>query len=127
MLATCWTYDGRRDEFPGAAMQPAFLVIVVLDDRPETWFRSGSGDFLPWFPILLAYWLALVVNVVWMRGWLIEHFDTLAGRTAAEQAAAEKTGAERNAAEQAAADQTAAENCGRGDSTVRVNVSLDEQ
>jgi hypothetical protein len=76
-LAVCWTFDGRRDEFPLAAMHPGFLVIAVLDDRPEHWFRGGGRD---WYMILPCYWAALGLNLVLARRWLIRHFDRLVER-----------------------------------------------
>jgi ABC-type transport system involved in multi-copper enzyme maturation permease subunit len=80
-LTTCWTYDGRTQEYPVAAMQPGFLVVAVLDDRPENWFRTrGGGPPLSAPAVLAAYWLALVANMHWARRWLIRHFDTLTER-----------------------------------------------
>jgi hypothetical protein len=76
-VATCWTYQGRRDEFPVAAMQPGFLVVSLLDDRPENWFRSLGRS---WPEMIVCYCLALVVNLVWARRRLIRHFDEWSGR-----------------------------------------------
>lgn len=74
-LATAWTTDFRRDQYPGAAMNAAFLTAVMLDD-------NFSREFRPWpaLVILGCYWTALVLNFVWARRWLIRHFDRLAGR-----------------------------------------------
>jgi len=77
-VATCWTYTGHRDEYPVLAMHPGVLVIATLDDHPERWFR-GDG----WFVMVLAYWLALVLNITWLQNWLVVHFDELAERTSA--------------------------------------------
>ncbi|MCI0639880.1 MAG: hypothetical protein L0Y72_07990 [Gemmataceae bacterium] len=78
-LASAWTYDGRHDEFPVAAMHPGFLVASLLDDRIERWFRDR-----PWFVVVECYWAALAVSILWLRYWLIRHFDRLAERTIAE-------------------------------------------
>lgn len=77
-VATCWTFGLGRDEYPVLAMHPAFLVNGLYDARPERWFRVPN-----WPLILAAYWLALVVNIVWLRRWLVRHFDALAERTSA--------------------------------------------
>ncbi|MCI0680806.1 MAG: ABC transporter permease [Gemmataceae bacterium] len=82
VLATFWTYDGRRDEFPAVAMHPGVLVVIYLDDRIDPQFQRMG---LPWFALLPGYWLALVVSVIWLRLWLIRHFDRLAERTSAER------------------------------------------
>jgi ABC-type transport system involved in multi-copper enzyme maturation permease subunit len=81
--ATFWTYDGRRDEYPVLAMHPAFLVNGLLDPRPERWFRIRE-----WLMMAPAYWLALVLNIAWLRYWLVKHFDALAERTSAEMTTA---------------------------------------
>jgi hypothetical protein len=69
-------------------MQPGFLVVALLDDHPEHWFRS-RGTPLAWPLILPAYWLAVVANIVWARRWLIRHFDKLAERSATPPASDE--------------------------------------
>ncbi|MCI0377590.1 MAG: ABC transporter permease subunit [Gemmataceae bacterium] len=75
-LASAWTYDGRHDEFPVAAMHPGLLVAWLLDDRIERWFRNRE-----WFAVVACYWAALAVSILWLRYWLIRHFDWLAERT----------------------------------------------
>ncbi len=75
-LATGWTTDFHRDQYPAAAMHAGFLTAVMLDDSFEREFRPWSA-----FAILPCYWLALVVNIVLTRRWLIRHFDRLAGRS----------------------------------------------
>jgi hypothetical protein len=75
-LFTCWTFNGR-DEYPLAAMNAGFATITLLDNRPRRWF---DGD-VPWFVVLPCYWAALMINLVWLRGWLIRHFDQLVERT----------------------------------------------
>lgn len=80
-LVSFWTYDGRQEEYPIVAMHPAVLVVALLDDRIENWFHRTGW---PWYALLPGYWLALVVNVIWLRRWLIRHFDRLAERTSAD-------------------------------------------
>jgi hypothetical protein len=62
-------------------MHPCVLVVALLDDNVQNWFRHMGW---PWYAILPGYWLALIVNVIWLRRWLIRHFDRLAERTSAE-------------------------------------------
>jgi ABC-type transport system involved in multi-copper enzyme maturation permease subunit len=73
---TLWTCDFRRNEYPAAAMNPAFLSIVFLDNRFPREFRSR-----PWQTVVIGYWVMLAVNFVWARYWLIRHFDRLVGRS----------------------------------------------
>ena len=82
-LVSFWTYDGRHDEYPLIAMHPCVLVVALLDDRIENWFRHMDW---PWYTLLPCYWLALIVNIIWLRRWVIRHFDRLAERTSAETA-----------------------------------------
>jgi hypothetical protein len=77
LFFTLWTYDGRTDEYPVAAMHPGYLTIITLDDRPSRWFR-GPGKH--WITILPCYWTALIINLWVVRAWLIHSFDRLAGR-----------------------------------------------
>ena len=81
-IATCWTWEGwgrhNHQEFPIAAMHPAFLTITTLE-RPERWFDGYSRGF--W--ILPCYWTALVINIIWARWWLIRNFEWLVERTGA--------------------------------------------
>ena len=72
---TFWTYDGRQDEYPVAAMHAAVTLIALLDDRPERWLRTGL-----WPVHLVCYWSALGINLVVIRYWVIRHFDRLAER-----------------------------------------------
>jgi ABC-type transport system involved in multi-copper enzyme maturation permease subunit len=80
-LVSFWTFDGLHDEYPLIAMHPCVLVVALLDDNVQNWFRHMGW---PWYAILPGYWLALIVNVIWLRRWLIRHFDRLAERTSAE-------------------------------------------
>jgi ABC-type transport system involved in multi-copper enzyme maturation permease subunit len=85
-LATCWTWDGRDDEFPIVCMHPGFWMMALLDDNPQHWFWQ-SPLFLPWsaWPgALLCYWAALAGYVIWARWWLIRHFDRLVDRVHVE-------------------------------------------
>ena len=79
VLSSWWTYDGRRDEYPVGAMQPGFLIVALLDDNPHTWFRRAGPE---WIGILPCFWLALILNLWFLRSWLIRHFDQLAERSA---------------------------------------------
>lgn len=76
LLATCWVWIDEPKAFPGLAMNPAFWVGVLLDRRPPSWHGSEV-----WFPGLLSYWIALTIQFLWMRAWLIRNFDRLVGRT----------------------------------------------
>lgn len=76
-LATCWTYNGRDDELPITAMHAGCITISMLDDHLHNSFRHfGYNWILPVF----AYWIALVINLLWMWWWIISNFDRLAGR-----------------------------------------------
>jgi hypothetical protein len=80
-LMTCWTFGNRRDEWPAAAMHPAFLTIIALDNSFEREFRD-----MDWVSVYASYWLALAVNLVWARWWLIRNFERLVERTGARPA-----------------------------------------
>jgi ABC-type transport system involved in multi-copper enzyme maturation permease subunit len=80
-VATFWTYDGHREQFPVGAMHPGFLTLVTLDDKIE---REFSGH-APWFLVVPCYWTALVVNIVWARRWMVRHFDRLVERVPQSQ------------------------------------------
>jgi ABC-type transport system involved in multi-copper enzyme maturation permease subunit len=86
--ATCWTWNyayqlphGKKrpaEEYPILAMHPGAITIATLDGRAyNRWFWRGPE----WYRLLPAYWLGLVVNIIWVRRWLIRNFDRLAGRT----------------------------------------------
>jgi ABC-type transport system involved in multi-copper enzyme maturation permease subunit len=85
-LAVFWTWSGwhtrSRSEYPIAAMHPAFLTVTTLA-RPNEWLDSHPDAVA----ILLCYWTALVVNILWARGWLIRNFEWLVERTGAPAAA----------------------------------------
>jgi hypothetical protein len=78
-LAVCWTWRGfyPEDEWPAAAMNPAYLVVALLAKRPWEMFLNDADLALG---VVLAYGAALVVNLVWARRWLARNFDPLAGR-----------------------------------------------
>jgi ABC-type transport system involved in multi-copper enzyme maturation permease subunit len=75
-VATCWTYDAQHEEFPMAAMHPAFLSLITLSRNPHREFDGHATVFL----VVPCYWAALIVNLVWARRWIIRHFDRLVGR-----------------------------------------------
>jgi ABC-type transport system involved in multi-copper enzyme maturation permease subunit len=79
-LATCWSMDGNREEYPIAIMNPAFMTVRPLDGDPTTWF-PGLGSRFGWSTPLVCYWICLIVNFVWARRWLIRHFEQLVERT----------------------------------------------
>jgi hypothetical protein len=81
-LATVWTCDFHRDEYPGAAMHAGFLTVIMMDDNFQRELRDR-----PWFAVLACYWAALAVNFLWARQWLIRHFDRLVGRDTSPPAA----------------------------------------
>jgi ABC-type transport system involved in multi-copper enzyme maturation permease subunit len=80
-LATCWTV-GRphHEEYPIAAMNPAFLTIDILQKRMGPW----NADRPKWFVLYPCYWAALALNILWARWWLIRHFEKLVERTGSE-------------------------------------------
>jgi hypothetical protein len=76
-LFSCWTYDGREDEFPIVAMHPGLLALLTLDNRPDRWV---DGTDPHWTNVLPCYWAALGINLIWARWWIIRNFDRLAER-----------------------------------------------
>lgn len=79
-VATFWTWEGftrHRHEWPVAAMHPAFLTLVGLDKHFAREFRGHAS----WVLVYPFYWGALLVNIVWLRWWLIRHFERLVERT----------------------------------------------
>jgi len=76
-LFSCWTASRGQHELPIAAMHPGYIVMVTLSDPREYWF---GGNHLHWFPVLFWYWSALVLNLAWLRWWLIRHFDRFVER-----------------------------------------------
>ncbi len=78
-LTTFWTFGGPYSEFPGAAMHPGFLTLVMMD-------RNFEREFGRLWPMVVgSYWVALAVHFLLARWWLIRHFDQLVGRAAPYQ------------------------------------------
>jgi ABC-type transport system involved in multi-copper enzyme maturation permease subunit len=79
-LAVFWTWNGldsrNHFEYPIAAMHPAFLTMTTLE-RPQQWLDGHQHPMA----ILVCYWMALIVNIVWARWWLIRNFEWLVERT----------------------------------------------
>jgi hypothetical protein len=85
--ATCWTYDGRREEYPALAVNPGYWTMAPLEGAPyyrprynngnPHWYRAAGR----WYWALGCYWAALAANLVWARWWMIRRFDRLVGRT----------------------------------------------
>jgi ABC-2 family transporter protein len=76
-VASGWTFDPDKPEYPLAAMHPGFLTLVTMD-------RNYPRDFLGKATcerVLPCYWAALVINLIWARWWVIRNFDRLVGRT----------------------------------------------
>jgi hypothetical protein len=79
-LFTSWTYrDVRYYEFPMAAMNPMFMTLATLDKH--TWTREYRSNYPNWVSVLVCYWAAVGLNLVWLHFWLCRHFGRLAGRT----------------------------------------------
>jgi hypothetical protein len=83
---TCWTWNWTpyNYDFPIMAMNAFALVrgSLVRNDWPSCFVRRPwLRDAPEWFLLFPAYWLAVIINIVFVRRWLIEHFDRLAGRT----------------------------------------------
>lgn len=77
--ATCWCWDTTEPEMVIAALNPAFWVAALLQEKlTYLWPRDQQG--WEWPAALLAYWLALGGSIAWARWWLIRNFDRLAGR-----------------------------------------------
>jgi hypothetical protein len=77
-LATCWTWSPhtRNEEFPVACVMPLYMSLRPLEGPPNSWFVGL-------FPILAVYgfyWAGLVINILFVRWWLITNFDRLVGR-----------------------------------------------
>jgi len=76
-LATVWT-AGRwtnHHEFPVLALHPGFLAIFFIAERPVQW----PTEIPEWEVVLLCYWSVLLVNIFWLRWWLIRNFERLVG------------------------------------------------
>jgi hypothetical protein len=76
VFMSAWTYDGRKDEYPVAAMHPGFLTLVMLSKNIHRDFEGVSP-----VPILACYWAAVAASLFLTRAWVIRHFDRLAGRS----------------------------------------------
>jgi ABC-type transport system involved in multi-copper enzyme maturation permease subunit len=75
-LASCWTFDGRKEIYPVCAMHPGFLTLITLDPHAQREFH----DDVQWPFVVLTYWGALAANFLWARRWAIRNFDRMAGR-----------------------------------------------
>jgi ABC-2 type transport system permease protein len=76
-LATAWT-TGRwtnHHEFPVLALHPGFLAIFFIAERPARW----AMEVPEWEAVLLCYWSVLLINILWLRWWLIRNFERLVG------------------------------------------------
>jgi ABC-type transport system involved in multi-copper enzyme maturation permease subunit len=71
-LATAWTVGSGLQ-----ALNPGSLTITPLEPSLWHWSHPSGGPL----PVLMCYWIALTVNFVWARTWLIRHFDRLVERT----------------------------------------------
>jgi ABC-type transport system involved in multi-copper enzyme maturation permease subunit len=80
-VGSCWTIHANQDQWPGAAMHPGFLTLVLMDDNFAREFR----DVGPWQAVIWSYWTVLIGNFIVARWWLIRHFDRLAERLGGER------------------------------------------
>ncbi|MCI0685517.1 MAG: ABC transporter permease [Gemmataceae bacterium] len=78
-LAECWTYGGRDNQYPMAAMHPGFLIARPLIDPMVPRSYDDVWSHHPW-GISLCYWAALALNMALIRWWLVRHFDRLVDR-----------------------------------------------
>jgi outer membrane protein assembly factor BamB/ABC-type transport system involved in multi-copper enzyme maturation permease subunit len=71
-------YYDKPDELPVAAMNAAYLTIATLErrDLESIYRRWGPARLLA----LPTFWMALILNLIWARWWLVRNFDRLAGR-----------------------------------------------
>jgi ABC-type transport system involved in multi-copper enzyme maturation permease subunit len=82
--ATAWAFDGRNEALPLGLCNPGPMIIGVLGERHDLgnlfcWRRNGKPPLDTTFYVL-AYWLAMVVNIVWARHWTLKNFDRMTGR-----------------------------------------------
>jgi ABC-type transport system involved in multi-copper enzyme maturation permease subunit len=73
-LATCWIW-GYRD-LSILVAHPGFWTIALLEGRLERTFGSVT-----WYSALAWYLAASILNLLYVRWWLIRHFDRLVERT----------------------------------------------
>ncbi len=82
LVATALAFNRRDDLLPLGLCNPAPMVIGVLYEKTVgalfTNYRNPRPIDATWF--VLAYWIAMGINVAWARRWLIAHFDQLTGR-----------------------------------------------
>jgi ABC-type transport system involved in cytochrome c biogenesis permease component len=101
-LLSCWTFLYGREELPISAMHPAYLIVVTLVEKPRNWFGGGYTIGIPtellWFPAVLCYWSALILNLLWLRSWLLRNFERFVERPKRPAKIAEPTAAKLSAA-----------------------------
>ena len=77
-LATCWSWGFLQDrELSIVLVHPGFWTVTLLEGRLDRIFQRT----VPWQTILGCYLGALTLNLVYVRWWLIRHFDRLVERT----------------------------------------------
>jgi hypothetical protein len=61
-----------------ATAHPGILAIVLMEPHFERALHP-----MPWLLVMASYCLMMAINFVWVRRWIIRHFDELAGRNSA--------------------------------------------
>jgi ABC-type transport system involved in multi-copper enzyme maturation permease subunit len=95
LLASALSFDTRNEALPLGLCNPAPMTIGVLSEKHNVGDlfvsypsrrvsgRSVSYRNHPGFDasrFILAYWVAMVANIVWGRRWMITRFDRMTGR-----------------------------------------------
>lgn len=78
LFATCWTASESGDQYPLCAVHPGYITAASMALRPRDPFRHDAWGF--WIPV--CFWTAQIVHLVWMRWFMIAHFDRLTDRGA---------------------------------------------
>jgi|GEM_PF-1713718 len=78
-VAVCWTWRNNNQwEYPIAAAHAGHLAFAPLGSRGlGKWFYGIDNEAL----MLVCYWIAVIVNFAWARGWAIRNFERLVERT----------------------------------------------
>jgi ABC-type transport system involved in multi-copper enzyme maturation permease subunit len=83
LAATAFSFDATSLSLPLGLCNPASMVIGAAVERTSIGSLLSNRRYphsfdATWY--VAAYWLAMIVNILWARRWMVKRFDQLTGR-----------------------------------------------
>jgi ABC-type transport system involved in multi-copper enzyme maturation permease subunit len=78
---SAWTYfldEQHFREYPMSGMHAGYITISALEREGYAYPEREQQQV--WIQSLFLYWAALVINILWLKWWLVRNFDRLCGR-----------------------------------------------